>query len=212
MTEEAVRKKLDKFVHTVAIQSLDELDPLNVLDVDVNISGDKIKSAMRDDIRQEMATVKARFQDQMGLAVDYSVAGNGSFESHRDEFIDVDVFYNTFRGNGERKEAFREDLTEYFERTSEGIKPLVESPEEEYWDAMVACYTKDEARDYLDAHFSRADIIERYKDDMVMEMELDTGLPIESMEYTDEAVRVFSVGEAEMRDRVHKQLDKVYDD
>lgn len=212
MTEEAVRKKLDKFVHTVAIQSLDELNPVNVLDVDVNLPGDKIKSAMRDDIRQEMATVKARFQDQMGLAVDCSLAENGSFEEHKEEFLDADVFYNSYAGNGESEQAFRDDLGEYFRETSEGIKPLVESEKDEYWDAMVACYTKEEASDMLDAHFSRVDIIEKYKDDMVMEMALDTGLPIEKMEYTDEAVRVFGVGEQVMRDRVQKQLDKVYDD
>lgn len=212
MTEEAVRKKLDKFVHTVAIQSLDELDPVNVLDVDVNLPSDKIKSAMRDDIRQEMATVKARFQDQMEVAVDYSLAGNGSFDEHRDEFLEVDVFYNSYEGNGETDQAFRDDLADYFRETSEGIKPLVDSEEDEYWDAMVECYTKEEASDMLDAHFSRADIIEKYKDDMVMEMELDTGLPIEKMEYTDEAVRVFGVGEQVMRDRVQKQLDKVYGD
>ncbi len=212
MTEEAVRKKVDKFVHTVAIQSLDELDPLNVLDVDVNLPGDKIKSAMRDDIRQEMATVKARFQDQMEAAVDYSVEGNGTFEEHRDEFLDVDVFYNSYEGNGERKQEFKDDLTEYFETVSEGFEPLVESEEDEYWDAMVDSYTKEEAAEVLDAHFSRVDIVEKYTDDMVMEMELDTGLPIEKMEYTDEAVRIFGVGEQTMRDRVHKQLDKVYDD
>lgn len=212
MTEEAVRKKLDKFVHTVAIKSLDELDPVNVLDVDVNLPGDKIKSAMRDDIRQEMASVKARFQDQMSVAVDYSLAGNGSFDEHRKEFLDVDVFYNSFEGNGETEQAFRDELTEYFEDTSEGIKPLVESDRDEYWDAMVASYTKEEASEMLDRHFSRVDIVEKYTDDMVMEMELDTGLPIEKMEYTDEAVRVFGAGEEYMRERVQKQLDKVYDD
>ncbi len=212
MTEEAVRKKLDKFVHTVAIRSLDELDPVNVLDVDVNLPGDKIKSAMRDDIRQEMATVKARFQDQMGVAVDYSLAGNGSFDEHKAEFLDVDVFYNSYEGNGETEQAFRDDLAEYFRETSEGIRPLVESDEDEYWDAMVDSYTKEEAAEMLNAHFSRVDIVEKYKDDMVMEMELDTGLPIEKMEYTDEAIRIFGLGEKAMRERVQKQLDKVYDD
>ena len=46
---------------------------------------------------------------------------------------------------------------------------------------------------------------------MVLTMALDTGLPIEEVEYTEESVRVFAEGEAEMRDRVEEQAELVYD-
>ncbi|MFW5929351.1 MAG: hypothetical protein ACOCT0_02905 [Halobacteriota archaeon] len=210
MTERAVRHKLGRFVHTVAIRSLDELNPLNVLDVDVNLPGDKLKSAMRDDIRQEMASVKARFQDQADVMVDYSLERNGRYDDYLEEFLANDVFYSHYHGNGDGRESFQRELKEYFDENTENLAPLIESPEDDFWDAVRDVYGREEARDVLGTHFSRADIIEKYTDGIVLNMELDTGLPIDEMEYTDEGVRIFAVGERQMREQVDEQLDKLY--
>ena len=46
---------------------------------------------------------------------------------------------------------------------------------------------------------------------MVLTMALDTGLPIEEIEYTEEGVRVFAEGEKHMRERLEEQAELAYD-
>jgi len=208
MTEKAVRKEFDGYVKSVALQSLDELDPTKV--VEVNLPVDKVKSVMRDEIRQEMARVKSSFQDQTDVIIDTAVKGQVE-DGDLEEFLKTDLFYRNYAGDADRKAEFAERLGEYFERTVKGVAPLIESEEESFWDCVEDVYEKGEAVEVLTNYFSRSDIVKDYTDGMVLNMALDTGLPIEEVEYTEESVRVFTFGEEQMRDRIREQANLVYD-
>lgn len=203
-----MRKEFDGYVKSVALQSLDELDPTKV--VEVNLPVDKVKSVMRDEIRQEMARVKSSFQDQTDVLIDTSVKGHVEDED-MEKFLKTDLFYENYSGDAERKKEFARRLGDYFEETVEGVAPLIESDEDDFWDCVEDVYGKDEAIGVLTNYFSRSDIVKDYTDGMVLNMALDTGLPIEEVEYTEESVRVFAFGEAQMRDRVREQANLVYD-
>jgi hypothetical protein len=208
MTEKAVKKEFDGYVKSVSLKALDELDPTQV--VDVNLPPDRIKSLLRDEIRQEMARVKTGFQEQSDFIVE--TAANGEVtEDDRARFLELDLYYSNYFGDEERKRKFGDELGEYFEETVMNVAPLVASEEDDFWDSVAEIYDKDEAVEVLQGYFSRSKILERYTDEMVLTMALDTGLPIEEVEYTEESVRVFAEGEAEMRDRVEEQAELVYD-
>ena len=207
MTEKAVKKEFDGYVKSVSLKALDELDPTEV--VDVNLPPDRIKSLLRDEIRQEMARVKAGFQEQSDFIVETAAKGEAT-EEDRGKFLELDLYYSNYFGDEERTEKFGDELGEYFVETVENVAPLVASDEDDFWDAVAETYDRDEAVEVLQSYFRRSDILEKYTDEMVLTMALDTGLPIEEVEYTEESVRVFAAGEAEMRDRVEEQADLVY--
>jgi hypothetical protein len=208
MTEKAVKKEFDGYVKSVSLKALDELDPTQV--VDVNLPPDRIKSLLRDEIRQEMARVKTGFQEQTDLIVETAAKGEVT-EEDRSKFLELDLYYTNYFGDEERTEQFGEELTEYFESTVRNVAPLVASEEEDFWDAVKDIYDEDRAVEALQGYFSRSDILEKYTDEMVLTMALDTGLPIEEVEYTEESVRVFAEGEREMRGRIKDQAELVYD-
>ncbi|MFP4174305.1 MAG: hypothetical protein ACLFSW_00805 [Halobacteriales archaeon] len=208
MTEKAVKKEFDGYVKSVSLKALDELDPTQV--VDVNLPPDRIKSLLRDEIRQEMARVKSGFQEQSDFIVE-TAANGGATEEDKAKFLELDLYYSNYFGDEERKKQFGDELGEYFEETVENVAPLVASDEEEFWDAVAETYDEDEAVEVLQSYFRRSDILKKYTDEMVLTMALDTGLPIEEVEYTEESVRVFAEGEAEMRGRIEEQANLVYD-
>lgn len=208
MTEKAVKKEFDGYVKSVSLKALDELDPTQV--VDVNLPPDRIKSLLRDEIRQEMARVKTGFQEQTDLIVETAAKGEVT-EEDKSKFLELDLYYTNYFGDEERTEQFGEELTEYFESTVRNVAPLVASEEEDFWDAVKDIYDEDRAVEALQGYFSRSDILEKYTDEMVLTMALDTGLPIEEVEYTEESVRVFAEGEREMRGRIEDQAELVYD-
>jgi hypothetical protein len=208
MTEKAVKKEFDGYVKSVSLKALDELDPTQV--VDVNLPPDRIKSLLRDEIRQEMARVKTGFQEQTDLIVETAAKGEVT-EEDKSKFLELDLYYTNYFGDEKRTEQFGEELSEYFGSTVRNVAPLVASEEEDFWDAVKDIYDEDKAVEVLQGYFSRSDILERYTDEMVLTMALDTGLPIEEVEYTEESVRVFAEGEREMRVRIEDQAELVYD-
>ncbi|MDZ7689441.1 MAG: hypothetical protein U5J64_12165 [Halobacteriales archaeon] len=208
MTEKAVKKEFDGYVKSISLRALDELDPSAVVEVD--IPADRLKSILRDEIRQEMARVKSGFQEQTDLIIETAAKGEIT-DGDRRKFLESDLYYSNYFGDAERKKKFGEELTEYFEEAVESVKPLVESEQDTFWDCVKEVYEKDEAVRLLKKHFRRSEILGKYTDEMVLTMALDTGLPIEEIEYTDESVRVFAEGEKHMRQRVEEQADLAYD-
>jgi len=208
MTEKAVKKEFDGYVKSVSLKALDELDPTKV--VEVNLPPERLKSLLRDEIRQEMARIKSGFQEQTDVIVETAAKGEITDEDRR-KFLKLDLYYTNYFGDEERKNRFAEELTEYFEDVVEGIQPIIASEKDDYWECVRGVYDEDEAVEVLSQYFSRAQILEKYTDEMVLTMALDTGLPIEEIEYTEESVRVFAKGEEEMRERIADQAALAYE-
>lgn len=208
MTHDAVIDKLDEYIHTVAIQAIDELDPSRVVNVD--LPAESIKSAMRDDIRHEMIGIKSSFSDQMIAMIEYAETEE-SLDEHVEGFLAVDVFYEDFVGDDDRREAFRDDLEQYFVRGSSALQPLIRSETDDFWSCFVETYTREELDDFMTL-FRRSEVVAPYIDDLRITMELDTGLPIEEVEYTEEAVRVFDEAERYLREIIRDEADRAYGD
>ncbi len=207
MTEKAVKKEFDGYVKSISLRALDELDPSAVVEID--IPADRLKSILRDEIRQEMARVKGGFQEQSDLIIE--TASNSEItDEDRRKFLESDLYYSNYFGDSDRKKQFGDELTGYFEEAVESVKPLVESDHDSFWDCVKEVYEKDEAVRLLKKHFRRSEILEKYTDEMVLTMSLDSSLPIEEIEYTEESVRVFAEGERHMRKRLEEQAEMAY--
>jgi hypothetical protein len=195
-------------VKSISLRALDELDPSAVVDID--LPADRIKSMLRDEIRQEMARVKGGFQEQTDHIIETAVRGEVTDEDRR-KFLKSDLYYSNYFGDEERKKRFGNELNDYFEAAVDSVEPLVESEHDDFWDCVKGSYEKDEAVRLLKEHFRRSEILEKYTDEMVLTMALDTGLPIEEIEYTEEGVRVFAEGEKHMRERLEEQAELAYE-
>lgn len=210
MTREAVIEKLEEYIHTVAIQAIDELDPSRVMEVD--LPSEAIKSAMRDDIRQEMIQIKASFEDQCRYMVDVGdPETDAAVEDLLEAFLDADVFYPEFVGDDDARRALEDDLEDYFARSAVALEPLVASDADGFWPAMVESYGQD-AFDEFFVIFRRAEIVEPHAEYVRITMDLDTGLPIDEVEYTDEAVRVFRAAEEYLRAIIRAEAESAYGD
>ncbi|MFP4632513.1 MAG: hypothetical protein ACLFMT_03640 [Halobacteriales archaeon] len=205
MTERAVRSKLLRFVHVAALHSLDELDPFNVINVDLDMSSSALKEFFRSELRQETARIKARFQEQTEVIVDYA-AEDGGAEDYLDDYLASDLYYQAY--DGEKETDFRDDLLDYLRTTGDNLRPVVESPEDDFWDAVLDVYTGPEALEVFDYHFDRSRIVRDYVEGLDLRMQVDTGLPIGELEYTEESLRIYASGEDELRRIVRSQLSR----
>ncbi|MFB6284762.1 MAG: hypothetical protein ABEK59_12685 [Halobacteria archaeon] len=199
MTEEAVKEQLDDYIHEVATHAFHELDPTNVVNVD--LPADKIKSALRQDIRQEVIGIKSGFQGQLTVFIQ-AVSEKDRDESF-EKFLEEDIFFRNYEGD--REDELRRDLRDHFDEVVENIGPLVES-DEDFWVSVEEHYENGEAVESLNTVFKRSEVVEDYRDGFVMEMSLDTGLPIEEIEYTDEGLRVLKSGEEHIQELIEEKV------
>lgn len=201
MTEEAVKQEFDDYIHEVATHAFHELDPKNVVDIDV--PADQIKPALRQDIRQEIIGIKSSFQSQLSLYID---AVTGDRDKIFEKFLEEDVFYRNY--HGDTKDELRNDLRNHFDEVVDNIQPLVESHQDDFWSAVEDSYSRQEATEALNTVFDRSSVVEKYRDGFDMEMSLDTGLPIETVEYTDEGFRVLKSGENHVKQIIENEVEE----
>lgn len=215
---DAVVEQFDEFLDAVAKHAFHELEPKNVVedqfgsldDLGIDLAGLGIKQAFRDTLRQDLITMKTSFQEEYRVIVD--AAEDGDVDGHREDFLAKDMFYDVYQGP--HGDDLRDDLYGFFDRSVEAIAPVVGSDEETFWDAVAAVYTADEARENLGIPFDRSPILDGYRDGLVIEYDLEhLELGMESIEYTDEALRVLAEGERYLReDVIDGEIGYVYGD
>ncbi|MFB6173543.1 MAG: hypothetical protein ABEI39_02780 [Halobacteriales archaeon] len=171
-------------------------------------------------VEPEFATYRRRSVEQYRVVLDY-VESDGSFEAFEDELLEHDNYVRAFDGSATeaRREAVLEDVLARLERLGEGVRPIVERPEDEFWPAVTAALDRGEALELIEEVFPFTGPLRRHRDAFAFEVEIDPGdvlggplaggLPGVSVEYTDEAIRAMRRAEravvretkAEVRDR-----------
>jgi len=205
-SREAVVEQFDVFVDMVIENALDEFEPFRVVNID-NIPGNSTaKSVLGPVIRDELDVYRNCINDQFGVVMAY--AEDGDLEAHRDDFIQNDIFYRSYEGADRR--ALEEDLTERLDMMGTDMAPLMRSGEDDFWDAAVAAYDEDEAREMLPKHFEYTRRIEDYADGIRLTVEIGNRFVSVDIEYTDEAIRCLRESERQLREHLRRRVDEVY--
>lgn len=197
-----VRAKLDEYAEFVADEATGNFRPTNVVSIP-GVSDERARGMISSTMeRMEKAQAKA-------LRRQYAAALNAvgdEVENHADDFIENDAFYRNYEG--EREDEFRDALVERLRETRDALAPVVESEEDEFWDAVREAYDRQESVEELGRLFTATETAERFSEGIVMEIEV----PVRSKNYTytDESLRAFGVAEELAREKVEEEADEIY--
>jgi hypothetical protein len=174
-------------------------------------------------VEPELATYRRRSLAQFDLVLDY-VESDEPIEVFEAELLARDGYTDAFRSDlpASRRQAIEAELLERLQRLGDGIEPLVERPETEFWPAVRAAFERDEALDLVETTFPFTGPLGRNRDAFVFAVDLDpsevvggplaTGLPTASIEYTDEAIRAMERAERRIVRETKAEVDKRFDE
>jgi len=120
--------------------------------------------------------------------------------------------------SSERRRVVVEDVLERLQRLGDGVAPIIERPEDEFWSAVRGAFDEESARSLVETVIPFTGPLRRHRDAFAFEVRIDPAdvlssplagrLPTVSLEYTDEAIR--SMRRAERR-VVHEATSDVTD-
>ncbi|ELZ21131.1 hypothetical protein C475_19273 [Halosimplex carlsbadense 2-9-1] len=121
----------------------------------------------------------------------------------------------------ERRRAVVEDVLGRLQRLGDGVVPIVERPEDEFWPAVRNAFDEERARSLVETVVPFTGPLRRHRDAFAFEVRIDPAdvlsgplagrLPAVSLDYTDEAVRAMRRAERrvvhEAKSDVAEQFD-----
>lgn len=145
-------------------------------------------------------------------------------EGYREELMAHDSFVEALDPSvgSRRREALYDDVLSRLERLGEGVEPLVESPEDEFWPAVESAYGRREAVGLVEDVMPFTGPLRRHSDALRFEVRLDPGeilggvvgraLPAARLDYGSEAVRSMCRAEAVVVDEMKRQVESRFDE
>ena len=231
MTREAVRAGFEEFVGDIVDTAYDEFDVVAVLRGESGTSGRLLNKLLKNSrrldqrvVRPELRTYRRRVLAQFEPVLAYAADGDGNFEDYRDRVREADVYLDHLRPSvrGDRRRTIEQAQLDRQRRLAEAARPLVDSPESEFWAAAVDALDRDHARDLVQTHFTFTDPLREDPDAYVFETAIDPGdvfggplasrFPSVTVEYTDEVIRVLERAEETVVERALSELDRRFDE
>jgi hypothetical protein len=205
-SREAVLGKFEEFMEEIIEDALSEFEPFRVVNMNRLPGNSTAKSVLRPLIEDELRRFRANIENQFDIVMDY--AETGDTEENRRRFLRSDIFYQNFEGSERRQ--LEHDLTERMKMMGDDMAPLLETGEDDFWDAAIASYDEDEAREMLPKHFAYTETVREYQDDLHLTIEIGSGVLSTEIEYTDEAMRVLDIAETNLRNDLERRVDEFY--
>lgn len=223
MTRAAVEEQFDRFFDEMVDFAKDEMSPTRSMGgVSIPVGDDIIKDVMGDQIAESMEEVQRDMEHQRDVVLSYAEdladgADPGTARAqYEDRFLRTNPVYKHHEP-GQRREDLEEELLHHLDEVAADLAPIVDAPQDNFWEAMTATVPEyEEARMLLNKHFSQAETFRDYRRGINMEEEVRVGGSVfgttVEVDYTDEAIRVIDEGEAYLRSEIEDQLRDAYDD
>jgi hypothetical protein len=224
MTRAAAREGLLEAIDALVEAAHEEFDPVRALRR--GSGGSRTVSRLlkrnrlldRHVVRPELERYRERARRQANTLLDAVEAGEDP-AARREELLDADLYYGAVRRDASRdaREAVETAVIERFRAVGEGVEPLVASPAESFWPAVVRELDEPAARDLVAANFSYSERMRRHRRAFVFETCLDPGellgglgraLPEVSVEYTHESLRAMGRAEQVVRREFEREIDR----
>ncbi|EMA36912.1 hypothetical protein [Halococcus hamelinensis] len=121
----------------------------------------------------------------------------------------------------ERRRAVVEDVLDRLQRLGDGVEPIVERPEDEFWPAVKGALDQESVRSLVETVVPFTGPLRRHRDTFAFEVRIDpadvlssplTGrLPAVSLDYTDEVVRAMRRAERQVVHETKSDVSERFD-
>ncbi|MFB6228770.1 MAG: hypothetical protein ABEH88_09470 [Halobacteriales archaeon] len=160
-------------------------------------------------VRPELRAFRADVMEQFNVLLEY-VTSHAGIEAYREELLATDRYAQSLRDSlsPERRKRLQDRLVARQKRLGDAIEPIVTSPHDEYWSALVEEYDRNAALALIEENFEFTSLLREERNAFAMEVRIDpadvlsgvgsllgSAIPAFTVEYTDEAVRAMRTAE-----------------
>jgi hypothetical protein len=229
MTRAAVEDAFEEFIDDIVEIAYREFDVVAALRGESTAGGRFVSQLVKNSsaldrhvVRPELRAYKRDALRQFQPILDYAADPDADFADYRDVILDHDPSIEYVREDvpADSQQAAREAILDHHRSLGEAARPLVRSDHDEFWAAVEAELTGDEARSLIESHFGFTDPIRTHRNAFAYRTELDPGevlggplagaAPSLTLDYTDEVLRVMDRAERTIIDRTLSEVDRRY--
>jgi len=176
-------------------------------------------------VRPELRAFRADVIDQFDVLLAYVTSGE-DVEAYREELLAADRYANSMREGlpPDRRKRLEDRLLARQRRLGDAIEPIVASPRDGYWPALLEAFDREGALALIEEHFEFTGPLREERDAFALRTRIDpadvlpgvgsllgSAMPEITVEYTDEAVRAMREAErrviAETRAEIRERFD-----
>ncbi len=176
-------------------------------------------------VRPELRAFRADVMEQFDILLDY-VTSDADIDAYRDELLATDRYAQSLRDSipPERQNRLRNRLVVRQKRLGDAIEPIVTSPHDEYWVALIEEYDRESALCLVEENFEFTGLVREERDAFAMEARVDPSdvlsgigsllgdaIPAFTVEYTDEAVRAMRTAERQVIAETKAEVERRFD-
>lgn len=191
MTAEAVRRTYRAYLDQLA----DELRDV----VAEEFGGGLLGRVAGRGAKPVLEKIKREMHQQGRLLVAYAASeDDADRERLANEFVETNPVYKRY--DGDRGDELEAELREHFREAAADLRPLIVSDADEFWAAMRETYSREEAEEIVERHFSQAQTFTKYRDGV-----------FSSRTIGEKVIGVVETGERRLRDSIAEELARAYD-
>lgn len=173
-------------------------------------------------LEPEFDAYRERSLEQFRLLLD-CVESDEPIEAFEDELLAHDSYVEALDSTvtPRQRATVTEEILDRLRRLGTGVEPIVRRPEDRFWPATAAAFTRAEATALVEEAFPFTGPLRAHRDLFVFEVEIDPGevlggpfasaFPSVTVDYTDEAVHAMTRAEQrvihELKEAVRSQVD-----
>lgn len=237
MTRGAVEQGFERFLEDMIEVAYREFDVTSALrngtrgGVGASLTNRLVKNSNtleRLVVRPELQSYRRDVMAQFDVILDYA-ADDAGVEAYREEFLAHDSYYEALRDSipRQRYETIEARLVDRAAALGDAAEPLIDAEEAEFWPAVRAELTHEEAHDLIDRHFRFTRPVGDDEDAFEFVAAFEAGdvvgsgglgsllggtLPEVEVEFTDEALRVMRRAEEEVVREATREVDRRFED
>ena len=232
MTRAAVRAGFDRFVSDAVAATAEHFDVARALRQGIDGPGRSVVDRLLNDsdavrkrvVEPELATYRRRVVAQFDAILDFAES-DASIDAHRESILERDPFAKGIRSEvpAKRRDAIVDGLLERHRRLGEAAVPLLEAPEDDFWDAVRSTLDRETAERLVEERFVITEPVREHTDAISMSTTIDPGdvlgglggllgggLPTLTVEYTDEAIRAMERAEQAVIAEAKREIDRQF--
>lgn len=194
MTRDAVWRTYQEFLERMTEEMLDI--------VAETFGGGLSGKAVRAAAKRVTRSINDEMDEQGELVVDYAAAmaaGDADRRAYEREFLDTNPVYSRY--SGDRTAELESHLLDHFEQIAADLAPLVAADVDDFWIALREEYSRAEAEEIIERHFSQAETFTQYQDGI-----------FGSKRIGDKVIEVVDEAETRFKGELNEELADVYGD